>query len=115
MWTQLKLNFELGLELNFELDFELKLEFDFEHEFEIDLELYLELDFELNLKLNFELKYELKLELVFTVLANKLKYIGGWLRFHYHFSGFNLEGLLPCLQLCHKPFGFLVVSSILTV
>ena len=31
-----------------------------------------------------------------TVLAHLQKYIGGWLRFHYDSSGFNLTGCLPC-------------------
>ena len=31
-----------------------------------------------------------------TVLAHLQKYIGGWLRFHYNSSGFNLAGCLPC-------------------
>ena len=75
--TQLNSKLELELELELELDFELELELD--------------------LELDFELECELDLELVFTVLANQLKYIVGWLRFHYNFSGFNLDGLLPLL------------------
>ena len=88
-----------------------KLELELELDFELELELDLELDFELE----YELECELDLELVFTVLANQLKYIVGWLRFHYNFSGFNLDGLLPCLQLCHKPFGFFVFITNLSL
>ena len=71
--------------------------------------MWTQLDLELELELELTFKLELKLEIVFTVLADKLKYTGEWLRFHYNFSGFNLDRLLSCLQLCHKPFGFLVV------
>ena len=47
-----------------------------------------------------------------TDTTQKLKYTCRWLRFHNDLRGFNSDGMLSHWQQCHKPFGFLVWTTI---
>ena len=63
----------------------------------------------LTFPVGFQWSWEISLHVGHSVLTQKLKYTCRWIRFHNDLGGFNSDCILPRWQLCHKPFGFLVI------